>query len=144
LDKRIRDVDYGNVPSFLGIDDACEENGLGGNGRRTGVLLRYVVPLFVAAGNGSAFYGTVAFLFEKHVGFEDRLALGGREWRKFAICMHGYDTEASADIMLVHRLKGLENLRHRSAAQMLDRGIAYLATQSQEERDLVDKKYVKC
>jgi hypothetical protein len=66
----------------------------------------------------------------------------GLERREFAIGVHRLDVETTLEIILIHLFESLEYLRYRAIREMIDCCEAYLTTECQEERNLVDKEDV--
>jgi hypothetical protein len=56
--------------------------------------------------------------------------------------MHGYNAEASLKVILKDFTESLEDLRYGSIGEMVDGRKTDLATQSQEERYLIDEEDV--
>jgi hypothetical protein len=61
---------------------------------------------------------------------------------KFAIRVHGCDSKAASEVVLINFLERVEDLRKRSVVEMTDRREAYLSAESQEKRDPVYEKDV--
>jgi hypothetical protein len=63
----------------------------------------------------------------------------GLQRRKFTVGMHHHDMETTLKIVLIDLLESLEYLRYSSVREVVDSHERYLATERQEERNLVLK-----